>query len=92
VEVPASRLLRQRRVGGLSLAVGLVLSVAIEKVMLMAAAVAGNDSTVTISGIVGTGKPQWVSFYYINNDDMGCEHPFLSTHTPILMLYTLSRG
>lgn len=24
----------------------------------------GNDSTVTFSGIEGTGKPQWVSFYY----------------------------
>ncbi len=24
----------------------------------------GNDSTVTFHGIKGTGKPQWVSFYY----------------------------
>ncbi|KAK8066406.1 galactan-beta-galactosidase [Apiospora hydei] len=31
----------------------------------------GNDSTVTFSGIKGTGKPQWVSFYYQNTDDMG---------------------
>jgi len=31
----------------------------------------GNDSTVTFEGIVGTGKPQWVSFYYQNTDDMG---------------------
>ncbi|KAL2861178.1 putative beta-glucanase [Aspergillus lucknowensis] len=31
----------------------------------------GNDSTVTFEGIEGTGKPQWVSFYYQNIDDMG---------------------
>ncbi|ORY60777.1 glycosyl hydrolase [Pseudomassariella vexata] len=31
----------------------------------------GNDSTVTFTGIEGTGKPQWVSFYYQNTDDMG---------------------
>ncbi|KAI4869858.1 carbohydrate-binding module family 35 protein [Hypoxylon rubiginosum] len=31
----------------------------------------GNDSTVTFSGIEGTGKPQWVSFHYQNTDDMG---------------------
>ncbi|KAI0179771.1 carbohydrate-binding module family 35 protein [Hypoxylon sp. FL1284] len=31
----------------------------------------GNDSTVTFSGIEGAGKPQWVSFYYQNTDDMG---------------------
>ncbi|KAK1145257.1 hypothetical protein N8T08_004410 [Aspergillus melleus] len=31
----------------------------------------GNDSTVTFEGIEGTGKPQWVSFYYQNTDDMG---------------------
>ncbi|KAI0380490.1 carbohydrate-binding module family 35 protein [Hypomontagnella monticulosa] len=31
----------------------------------------GNDSTVTFNGIEGTGKPQWVSFYYQNTDDMG---------------------
>lgn len=24
----------------------------------------GNDSTVTFHNIEGTGKPQWVSFYY----------------------------
>ncbi|KIA75513.1 hypothetical protein HK57_00012 [Aspergillus ustus] len=31
----------------------------------------GNDSTVTFENIEGTGKPQWVSFYYQNTDDMG---------------------
>ncbi|KAK2792041.1 hypothetical protein FQN52_004151 [Onygenales sp. PD_12] len=31
----------------------------------------GNDSTVSFEGIEGTGKPQWVSFYYQNTDDMG---------------------
>jgi len=31
----------------------------------------GNDSTVTFSRIRGEGKPQWVSFYYQNTDDMG---------------------
>ncbi|KAF9269122.1 galactan 1,3-beta-galactosidase [Marasmius fiardii PR-910] len=31
----------------------------------------GNESTVTFEGIEGTGKPQWVSFYYQNIDDMG---------------------
>jgi hypothetical protein len=31
----------------------------------------GNDSTVTFHNIEGTGKPQWVSFYYQNTDDMG---------------------
>ncbi|KXT04143.1 hypothetical protein AC578_112 [Pseudocercospora eumusae] len=31
----------------------------------------GNDSTVTFSGIEGSGKPQWISFYYQNTDDMG---------------------
>ncbi|KAI0554876.1 carbohydrate-binding module family 35 protein [Xylaria curta] len=31
----------------------------------------GNDSTVTFHDIEGTGKPQWVSFYYQNTDDMG---------------------
>jgi hypothetical protein len=30
----------------------------------MLAGIYGNDSTVTFSGIEGTGKPQWVSFYY----------------------------
>ncbi|KFY68544.1 hypothetical protein V496_01005 [Pseudogymnoascus sp. VKM F-4515 (FW-2607)] len=33
--------------------------------------ISGNDSTVTFEGIEGTGKPQWVSFYYQNTDDMG---------------------
>ncbi|KZV89385.1 Arabinanase/levansucrase/invertase [Exidia glandulosa HHB12029] len=33
--------------------------------------ISGSSSTLTISGIKGTGEPQWVSFYYINNDDMG---------------------
>ncbi|KAI2481271.1 Galactan 13-beta-galactosidase [Pyrenophora tritici-repentis] len=31
----------------------------------------GNDSKVTFSNIEGSGKPQWVSFYYQNTDDMG---------------------
>ncbi|CAG8948718.1 hypothetical protein HYFRA_00001839 [Hymenoscyphus fraxineus] len=31
----------------------------------------GNDSTVTFTNIQGSGKPQWVSFYYQNTDDMG---------------------
>lgn len=31
----------------------------------------GNASTVTFSGVKGSGKPQWVSFYYQNIDDMG---------------------
>jgi hypothetical protein len=31
----------------------------------------GNSSRVTFTGIRGTGKPQWVSFYYQNTDDMG---------------------
>ncbi|KIY64232.1 carbohydrate-binding module family 35 protein [Cylindrobasidium torrendii FP15055 ss-10] len=35
------------------------------------AGIYGNDSTVTFEGIEGTGKPQWVSFYYQNTDDMG---------------------
>ncbi|KFY17651.1 hypothetical protein V492_00502 [Pseudogymnoascus sp. VKM F-4246] len=35
------------------------------------AGISGNDSTVTFEGIEGTGKPQWVSFYYQNTDDMG---------------------
>lgn len=33
--------------------------------------ISGNDSTVTFERIAGTGKPQWVSFYYQNTDDMG---------------------
>ena len=35
------------------------------------AGIYGNDSTVTFTGIEGSGKPQWVSFYYQNTDDMG---------------------
>ncbi|CAI7592616.1 unnamed protein product [Penicillium discolor] len=31
----------------------------------------GNDSTVTFENIEGSGKPQWVSFYYQNTDDLG---------------------
>ncbi|KAI0800276.1 galactan 1,3-beta-galactosidase [Fomes fomentarius] len=31
----------------------------------------GANNTLTIGGIKGTGKPQWVSFWYINPDDMG---------------------
>lgn len=31
---------------------------------VIATGIYGNDSTVTFSGIEGTGKPQWVSFYY----------------------------
>ncbi|KAH6680502.1 glycosyl hydrolase [Halenospora varia] len=31
----------------------------------------GNDSSVTFEGIEGTGRPQWVSFYYQNIDDQG---------------------
>ncbi|KAH8695723.1 glycosyl hydrolase [Phaeosphaeriaceae sp. PMI808] len=31
----------------------------------------GNDSKVTFNNITGTGKPQWVSFYYQNTDDFG---------------------
>lgn len=38
---------------------------------VMLTGIYGNDSTVTFSGIEGTGKPQWVSFYYQNIDDMG---------------------
>jgi hypothetical protein len=33
--------------------------------------ISGNDSTVTFSGIRGSGKKQWVSFYYQNTDDFG---------------------
>lgn len=33
--------------------------------------ISGNDSTVTFHNITGTGKPQWVSFWYQNTDDMG---------------------
>ena len=38
---------------------------------LIATGIYGNDSKVTFEGIEGTGKPQWVSFYYQNTDDMG---------------------
>ncbi|KAH8829436.1 glycosyl hydrolase [Flagelloscypha sp. PMI_526] len=38
---------------------------------IVATGIYGNDSTITFSGIEGTGKPQWVSFYYLNTDDMG---------------------
>jgi hypothetical protein len=38
---------------------------------VIATGIYGNDSTVTFSGIEGTGKLQWVSFYYQNIDDMG---------------------
>ncbi|KAI1262079.1 family 43 glycoside hydrolase [Xylariaceae sp. FL1019] len=31
----------------------------------------GNDSTATFHGIEGAGKPQWISFYHQNTDDMG---------------------
>lgn len=31
----------------------------------------GNESTVTFENVQGSGKPQWVSFYYQNTDDMG---------------------
>lgn len=39
--------------------------------------VAGANSTVTIKGIKGTGKPQWVSFYYHNPDGL-CKSNFTS--------------
>ncbi|ETS85142.1 hypothetical protein PFICI_03167 [Pestalotiopsis fici W106-1] len=38
---------------------------------VIATGIYGNDSTVTFTNIEGTGKPQWVSFYYQNTDDMG---------------------
>lgn len=28
-----------------------------------------SASTVTISGIIGTGEPQWVALYYVNTDE-----------------------
>jgi hypothetical protein len=31
---------------------------------VIATGIYGNDSTVTFTGIEGTGKPQWISFYY----------------------------
>lgn len=38
---------------------------------LMATGIRGRDSTVSFTGIEGTGQEQWVSFYYQNTDDMG---------------------
>lgn len=38
---------------------------------VIATGIYGNDSTVTFTGVSGAGKPQWVSFYYQNTDDMG---------------------
>lgn len=38
---------------------------------VIATGIVGNDSKVSFSGIEGSGKPQWVSFYYQNTDDMG---------------------
>ena len=38
---------------------------------VIATGINGNDSKVTFHNIAGTGKPQWVSFYYQNTDDMG---------------------
>lgn len=38
---------------------------------LIATGIYGNESTVTFTGIEGTGTQQWVSFYYQNTDDMG---------------------
>lgn len=38
---------------------------------IIATGIYGNDSTVTFTGIEGSGEPQWVSFYYQNTDDMG---------------------
>jgi hypothetical protein len=35
----------------------------------------GNDSTVTFEGIEGTGKPQWVSFYYQSTSSSPCQFP-----------------
>jgi hypothetical protein len=37
----------------------------------VSAGIYGNDSTVAFEGLEGTGKPQRVSFYYQNTDDMG---------------------
>ncbi|KAL0955566.1 hypothetical protein HGRIS_001807 [Hohenbuehelia grisea] len=33
--------------------------------------ISGSNNTLTIRDIRGTGEPQWVSFWYINIDDMG---------------------
>ncbi|PBP24511.1 hypothetical protein BUE80_DR004578 [Diplocarpon rosae] len=38
---------------------------------IIATGIYGNDSSVSFEGIEGSGKPQWVSFYYQNIDDMG---------------------
>ncbi|KAH7117578.1 glycoside hydrolase family 43 protein [Dendryphion nanum] len=38
---------------------------------VIATGIYGNDSTITFSNVTGEGKPQWVSFYYQNTDDMG---------------------
>ncbi|CAG7915786.1 unnamed protein product [Penicillium olsonii] len=38
---------------------------------IMLTGIYGNSSTVTFEDIEGSGKPQWVSFYYQNTDDMG---------------------
>ncbi|KAF2111992.1 glycoside hydrolase family 43 protein [Lophiotrema nucula] len=38
---------------------------------VIATGIYGNDSTITFSGIEGTGKEQWISFYYQDADDMG---------------------
>jgi hypothetical protein len=38
---------------------------------VIATGISGNSSTLTFHNIRGTGKPQWVSFYYQNTDDMG---------------------
>jgi hypothetical protein len=38
---------------------------------VMLTGIYGNDSTVTFTSVQGSGKPQWVSFYYQNIDDMG---------------------
>lgn len=38
---------------------------------LIATGIYGNTSTVTFTGIEGSGEPQWVSFYFQNTDDMG---------------------
>jgi hypothetical protein len=38
---------------------------------VIATGIYGNESTVTFHNVAGKGKPQWVSFYYQNPDDMG---------------------
>lgn len=37
----------------------------------MATGISGSESTVSFTGVEGTGEEQWVSFYYQNTDDMG---------------------